>query len=87
MTTITAAQWFILSGALMFAFGVGLLCLVVIRPRPRRPVRSVEIIADRWAAPPRTNPRAMPARTVVMPRVAPPRPAPRGSRIPPDFRD
>lgn len=115
MITLTAGQWFMLSGALMFAFGVGLLVLVFWRARrpAQRPVREItrirlhevsldtrpgpygahgavgfEVIADRWAAPPRTAPaRSMPARTTIMPRVAPPRPAPRGTRIPLDFQD
>jgi hypothetical protein len=98
MTLLTAAQWFMVSGALMFVFGVGLLALVITgaRRRRRRPVREItrirlhelsldtrpgpygphgaigfEVVADRWAAAPRTNPRNVPARTVVMPRVPP----------------
>jgi hypothetical protein len=68
---LTAGQWFMISGALIFLFGLGLI-LVVLRPAPR-PVRHVPVNTITRAV--RTSPyppppyTRVPPRTRVMPRV------------------
>lgn len=71
--TVTAAQWFAISGVLAFMFGAGLLAVTVrsMMRRPRRSAPPVLVVRQAsWAAPPRTGHRP-PTVTRIMPRVDP----------------